>query len=148
MDSRPVDIANSESFSMSPVNPSRSNGNSSGNNDVHNMFTQSRPKRPLTAFETYVRFEMMLGPDLWKNESQLSIEESEFHWQQWTGLPNWKKQVYQDLATADEIRYKKELQAWQNNGGASVSLLSSSSRPSASTTSTATVTPSYADFFE
>ena len=78
------------------------------------MPTTSRPKRPRTAFETYVRFEMMLNPVL-KNESQLSVEESEVHWREWTNMPLWKKQVYQDLAAADEIRYKKELQTWQDS---------------------------------
>ena len=71
----------------------------------------SRPKRPLSAFETYVRFEMMVNP---VGEEEVSIEESEIHWKEWSVMPVWKKEVYQDLAAADEIRYKKDLQLWED----------------------------------
>uniref|UniRef100_A0A7S3PAR5 HMG box domain-containing protein n=1 Tax=Amphora coffeiformis TaxID=265554 RepID=A0A7S3PAR5_9STRA len=71
----------------------------------------SRPKRPLSAFETYVRFEMMVSPG---GDKELSVEESEGHWKDWSVMPSWKKEVYQDLAAADEIRYKKELQVWED----------------------------------
>lgn len=75
------------------------------------MRTMSRPKRPLSAFETYVRFEMMISPTGGK---ELSAEESEAHWKEWSVMPGWKKEVYQSLAAADEIRYKKELQTWED----------------------------------
>jgi len=71
----------------------------------------SRPKRSLSAFETYVRFEMMASPDGYK---ELSVEESEGHWKDWSVMPTWKREVYQGLAAADEIRYKKELQVWED----------------------------------
>ena len=89
-----------------------------GSQALNALRPTARPKRPLTAFETYVRFEMMLTP-LPTNEKQLTMEESEFHWQEWTSMPLWKKQVYQDLAAADENRYKKELQLWQDTNSAS-----------------------------
>ena len=75
----------------------------------------SRPKRPLSAFETYVRFEMMVSPD---GDKEISVEKSEGHWKDWSVMPVWKKEVYQDLAAADEIRYKKELQIWEDRKNA------------------------------
>lgn len=111
-DSQQPGVADTDNFA--PENVTKISSPRSQLNDVR---ATTRPKRALTAFETYVRFEMMLS-SLPTNEKQLTIEESEFHWREWTSMPLWKKQVYQDLAAADENRYKKELQVWQDNTSA------------------------------
>lgn len=125
---------------MGPTHPQGNIGISSSRSHVHskknNSSSKRRPKRALSAFETYVRFELigsatapkmlvliLSGDNDENNSNNLSDSESAQHWKEWTTMPAWKKQVYENLAEADELRYKKELQVWQDSINSSPSKL-------------------------
>jgi hypothetical protein len=75
----------------------------------------ARPRRPQSAFETFVQYEQPLLAEKHGEQNMTSTSISKFLEVQWQSMEHWRKDVYIRLAQSDRERYVKEIKEWKAN---------------------------------
>jgi hypothetical protein len=74
---------------------------------------ETRPRRPQSAFETFVQYEEPLLADNMQGQNMTSTDITKFRKVQWQSMEHWRKDVYIRLAQGDRERYVKEIKEWK-----------------------------------